>query len=55
MSKGNTSAVEKGTAHHKFLQFCNFKDAKNNLQAELDRLLSENILTQEQFDAINKE
>ena len=55
MSKGNTSAVEKGTAHHKFLQFCNFKDAKNDLQAELDRLLSENILTQEQFDAINKE
>ena len=55
MSKWNTSAVEKGTAHHKFLQFCNFKDAKNNLQAELDRLLSENILTQEQFDAINKD
>lgn len=25
------------------------------MQAELDRLLSENILTQEQFDAINKE
>ena len=55
MSKGNTSAVERGTAHHKFLQFCNFKDAKNDLQAELDRLLSENILTQEQFDAINKD
>ena len=54
MTKDKASAVERGTAHHKFLQFCNFKNAKNDLQAELDRLLSEGILNKAQADSIDK-
>lgn len=54
LSNGNSSAVERGTAHHKFLQFCDFKKAKNDLQAELDRLLAEKFLTAEQVASINK-
>ena len=54
MTKDKASAIERGTAHHKFLQFCNFKNAKNDLQAELDRLLSEGILNKAQADSIDK-
>lgn len=54
MMRDNTTAVERGTAHHKFLQFCNFKDAKNDLQSELDRLLSMGILTDIQAESIDK-
>ena len=55
MTEGNASAAERGTAHHRFLQFCNFKNAKSNLQSELDRLLAEKLLTSEQIESINKD
>lgn len=54
MMKDNTTAVERGTAHHKFLQFCNFQDAKNDLQSELDRLVSNGILSEVQANVIDK-
>ncbi len=54
MSEADTSAVERGTAHHKFLEMCNFANAKKDLQAELDRLVENNLLAKEQADAIDK-
>jgi ATP-dependent helicase/nuclease subunit A len=48
-----TSAVERGTAHHRFLQFCDFKSSRADLKAEIDRLLSTNALTQAQAESID--
>lgn len=49
-----SSSVERGTAHHKLLQYCNFKSAQNNIDDEIARLVSLNILTQEQADCIDR-
>lgn len=49
-----SSSVERGTAHHKLLQFCDFKSAQNNIDDEIARLVSLNILTQDQADCIDK-
>lgn len=33
-----TSAVEKGTAHHRFLEYCDFSKAREDVNAEIERL-----------------
>lgn len=48
------TAAERGTAHHKFLQFCNFEAAKNDIHSELDRLVSDGTLTDIQAELIDK-
>lgn len=49
-----SSSVERGTAHHKLLQYCDFKSAQNSIDDEISRLVSCNILTREQADCIDK-
>ena len=51
-SKGLTPA-ERGTATHVFLQFCDFDAARQNPQAELERLLQMGFLTPEQGEAVD--
>lgn len=48
-----STAVERGTAHHRFLQYCNFALAKESVEAEIERLVIELRLTQQQADAID--
>lgn len=54
MVEQNSAPVARGTAHHKFLQYCNFEQARENLDAELDRLLNDGKLTEEQVEMIDK-
>ena len=54
IAEQNSAPVARGTAHHKFLQYCNFEQARANLDAELDRLLNDGKLTQEQLDMIDR-
>lgn len=49
-----STAVERGTAHHTFLQYCNFALAKSDLNNEILRLVKEGRLFQIQADVIDK-
>lgn len=50
--KKKISAAQRGTATHEFLQFCDFKKAKADLRAELDRLITAGFLPKEYKAAI---
>ena len=54
LNKESPAAVDRGTAHHKFLQYCDFSNAKQNLDSEIERLKSIGLLTEEQTDLIDK-
>jgi len=54
-NKKKLTAAEVGTAHHLFMQFCDFSAASvpGGVQAELNRLREKQLLDPEQADAIN--
>lgn len=54
LSKGNMTAAQKGTAMHTFMQFCDYKFAKENLENEIERLVSFSFLTDEQANALDR-
>lgn len=54
IAEQNSAPVARGTAHHKFLQYCNFEQARASLDTELDRLLNDGKLTQEQAEMIDR-
>ena len=56
IAEQNSAPVAKrGTAHHKFLQYCNFEQARASLDTEIRiRLLNDGKLTQEQVDMIDR-
>lgn len=54
VAEHNSAPVARGTAHHKFLQYCNFEQARASLDTEIDRLLNDGKLTQEQVDMIDR-
>ena len=47
------TGAQKGTVVHKFLELCDFKNANDNLQDELNRLLAEYKLTEDEISAID--
>lgn len=47
------SAVEKGTAHHCFLEYCDFSKAREDVSAEIDRLYSLNLIDDIQRNLID--
>ncbi len=47
------TAVERGTAHHKFLQHCDFVKARTDIKTEIERIKSNGILSFEQANAID--
>ena len=49
------SSIERGTAHHRFLQYCDFSNALNNIQEEITRLNNCGYLTDEQAESIDIE
>ena len=51
---GNLTAAEKGTAMHRFMEVCDFKAAKNNIDSECDRLVADKLLTPEQAESLDK-
>ena len=54
LNKESAAAVDRGTAHHKLLQYCDFLNAKQNLDSEIERLKNLGLLTEEQTDLIDK-
>ena len=53
LNKEISSSVERGTAHHKFLQHCSFAAARISLNDEIERLVSTGLLTKEQAECID--
>lgn len=54
LNKESAAAVDRGTAYHKLLQYCDFVNAKQNLDSEIERLKNLGLLTEEQTDLIDK-
>lgn len=54
LNKEAAAAVDRGTAHHKFLQYCDFLNAKESLDSEVERLKNLGLLTGEQTKLIDK-
>lgn len=54
LSREVSTSVERGTAHHKFLQYCDFAAARENPEAEISRLVENGILSKVQSDLIDK-
>ena len=53
LSEGGTNAVERGTAHHIFLQYCDFTKARESISGEILRLKTEGILNEIQAELID--
>ena len=53
-SDEKTTGAKRGTAVHKFLELCDFKNANNNFEAEISRLISEFKLTEDEISVIDK-
>ncbi|NLA73296.1 MAG: helicase-exonuclease AddAB subunit AddA [Clostridiales bacterium] len=47
------NAAERGTAVHKFLEFCDIKRAAENAKNEADRLLNNEIITEDEYKLID--
>lgn len=48
------TGAQKGDILHKFMQYVNFENAKNNLESELNRLKENEFLTQTEIENINQ-
>lgn len=55
MNDGGLTPSEKGTAMHSFMQFCDYGNAKNNLEDEIKRLTEKSFITNEQADSLSRE
>ena len=53
LSYGLTPA-QRGTATHRFMQYADFAAAEKNIDSELDRLVSEKLLTEQEAKAVDK-
>jgi ATP-dependent helicase/nuclease subunit A len=49
-----TTGAKRGTVIHKFLELCDFKNAYENFEGEISRLLSEFKLTEDEISVIDK-
>lgn len=54
LSKANMTSAQKGTAMHTFMQFCDYSASKNDLEAEIERLVSMSFLTEEQANSLDR-
>lgn len=53
MSGSGLTPAERGTAMHTFMQFASYETAAQNLQSEIDRLVTGGFLTKQQADSLN--
>ncbi len=49
-----STAVERGTAHHAFLQYCDFNFARDSIDNEITKLVNLGYLTESQAEFIDK-
>ena len=55
MSKDGLSGTERGTATHKFMQYCDFDKVQTDLNAEKERLYELGFLTEREVEAVDLE
>lgn len=55
MSKDGLSGSEKGTATHKFMQYCDFDKAEKDINGEKERLYEWGFLTERETEAVDLE
>ena len=53
MSAGGLTPAQRGTATHKFMQFSDYAAARDNISAELDRLVESGFLSKDEGKAVN--
>lgn len=54
LNKSGLTPAERGTAMHAFMQYCNYDNAKNNLDDEINRIVTSGLLSIEQGDSLDK-
>ena len=55
MSQKGLTPQERGTATHKFMEYCNFEAALDNLEDEIERLYEWQYISRNEADAIDKQ
>lgn len=55
MNEGGMTPGEKGTAMHSFMQFCDYQNAKKDLEAEILRLTDKAFITAVQAESLSRE
>lgn len=55
MNEGGMTAAEKGTATHKFMQFCDFDKADVSVEKEIEHLYEMGFLNSAEADAVDRE
>ncbi len=53
MSASGLSPAKRGTATHRFMQFCDFTAAEKSVEAELDRLYEWEFISEAEHDAVD--
>jgi len=54
LSKDGLTPGQRGTAMHTFMQFCDYKKSKSNLEGEIERMVETGFLSAEQADSLNR-
>ena len=55
LSKSELSAAQKGSAMHTFMQYCNYNNAKADIEGEIARLVDEAYLSELQANSLSRE
>lgn len=53
LSLSSSTGADRGTAHHRFLQYCDFASARIDVRREAQRLFSQGILDETQLELID--
>ena len=51
---GKLTGAQRGIATHSFMQFADYKNAKRNLEGEIEAVFSRGLITEKEKDAINR-
>lgn len=54
LNTGGLTPAQKGTAMHTFMQFCDYKRAKENSEEEISRMVENGYLTLEEADTLDR-
>lgn len=54
LNTAGLTPAQRGSAMHAFMQYCNYDSARNDLEAEINRLVEKSYLTVEQADSLDR-
>ncbi|MCQ2461937.1 MAG: helicase-exonuclease AddAB subunit AddA [Clostridia bacterium] len=53
MNETGLTAAQKGTAVHRFMELCDYKNAETDISGAIERLVSSELMTRQEADAVN--